>query len=81
MALWNKEWDVCINVMQKLQDIYGAASQYSLTDTWFRNKNKPELLLRYSIRWFGNAATLLMPTRASTGAVYDGKQLIPEPGI
>jgi hypothetical protein len=75
MALWNKEWDVCINAMQKLQDIYGALSQYSLTDTWFRNKNKPESIfeVQYSgTLKFGNAATLLMPTRASAGAVYDG---------
>jgi starch-binding outer membrane protein, SusD/RagB family len=82
MALWNKEWDVCINAMQKLKDIYGPLSQYPLTDTWFRNKNKPESIfeVQYSgTLKVGNAATQLTPTKASTGAVYDGVT-IPELG-
>jgi starch-binding outer membrane protein, SusD/RagB family len=75
MALWNKEWDVCINAMQKLKGIYGALSQYPLTDTWFRNKNTPESIfeVQYSgILKYSNTATQLTPTKASTGAVYDG---------
>ncbi len=82
MALWNKEWDVCINAMQKLKGIYGALSQYSLTDTWFRNKNKPESIfeVQYSgTLKVGNAATQLTPAKASSGAVYDGVT-IPELG-
>lgn len=75
MALWNKEWEVCIEAMQKLKEIYGALSQYPLADTWFRNKNKPESI--FEVQYFGtlkvgNAATQLTPAKASTGAVYDG---------
>ncbi|MCH5596446.1 RagB/SusD family nutrient uptake outer membrane protein [Niabella ginsengisoli] len=81
MALWNKEWDVCIDAMQKLKDIYGALSQYSLTDTWFRNKNKAESIfeVQYSgVIKISNVATQMTPARAS-GAVYDGVT-IPELG-
>ncbi|WP_026309669.1 RagB/SusD family nutrient uptake outer membrane protein [Niabella aurantiaca] len=74
MALWNKKWDVCIDAMQKLKDIYGALSQYALTDTWFRNRNKAESI--FEVQYSGtikisNVATQMTPARAS-GAVYDG---------
>ncbi|MDH7459878.1 RagB/SusD family nutrient uptake outer membrane protein [Chitinophagaceae bacterium 26-R-25] len=75
MALWNKEWDVCIGAMQKLKGIYGDLSQYPLTDTWFRNKNKPESI--FEIQFSGilktsTTATQLEPPRATGTAVYDG---------
>lgn len=81
MALWNKKWDVCIEAMNKLKTIYGALSQYTLTDTWFRNKNRPESI--FEIQYSGtlktnNTATQLTPARG-TGAVYDGVS-IPELG-
>jgi hypothetical protein len=79
MALWNKEWDVCIDAMQKLKGIYGALSQYPLTDTWFRNKNKPESIfeIQYNYSATGiikvsDVATQLTPARATGSAVYDG---------
>ncbi|WP_223713349.1 RagB/SusD family nutrient uptake outer membrane protein [Niabella beijingensis] len=74
MALWNKKWELCIAAMQKLETIYGALSQYALTDTWFRNKNKAESI--FEVQYSGtikisNVATQMTPARAS-GAVYDG---------
>ena len=42
MAMWNKEWDIALNAISKLEDIYGDLSQYSLEDVMFRNKNTPE---------------------------------------
>lgn len=74
LALWNKKWDVCIDAMQKLKNIYGSLSQYSLTDTWFRYKNKDESI--FEVQYSGaekisNVATQMTPPRAS-GAVYDG---------
>ncbi|MCH5717914.1 RagB/SusD family nutrient uptake outer membrane protein [Niabella hibiscisoli] len=83
LALWNKRWDVCIDAMQKLKTIYGALAQYPLTDTWFRNKNKPESI--FEVQYLGtikisNVATQLTPARASgTTSVYDGVN-IPELG-
>jgi len=79
MALWNKKWDVCIAAMQKLKAIYGALSQYSLTDTWFRNKNRAESI--FEVQYSGtikisNVATQMTPARAS-GAVYDGVTISP----
>jgi hypothetical protein len=86
MALWNKEWDVCIEAMQKLKTIYGPLSQYSLSDTWFRNKNKPESIfeIQYNYSATGiikvsDVATQLTPTRATGSNVYDGVA-IPELG-
>lgn len=79
LALWNKEWDVCIDAMQKLKTIYGALSQYSLTDTWFRNKNKPESIFEVQYEYsatgiikVSDVATQLTPARASGSNVYDG---------
>ena len=79
LALWNKEWDECINAMQKLSTIYGALSQYPLTDTWFRNKNKPESIfeIQYTYSTTGiikvsDVATQLTPPRATNSNVYDG---------
>lgn len=83
LALWNKRWDVCIDAMQKIKTIYGSLSQYPLTDTWFRNKNKPESI--FEVQYSGtlkisNVATQLTPARASgTSSVYDGVN-IPELG-
>ncbi|AHF14554.1 RagB/SusD family nutrient uptake outer membrane protein [Niabella soli] len=86
MALWNKEWDECIAAMQQLKNIYGALSQYSLTDTWFRNKNKAESIfeVQYTYAATGIAkvshvACQLTPTRATGKDVYDGVS-IPELG-
>lgn len=85
-ALWNKQWDVCLDATQKLKTIYGALSQYSLTDTWFRNKNKPESIfeIQYTYSATGiikvtEVAPQLTPARATNSNVYDGVA-IPELG-
>lgn len=85
-ALWNKEWDECIDAMQKLQAIYGALSQYPLTDAWFRNKNKPESIFEvqyaYSatgISKISAVACQMEPARATNSNIYDGVA-IPELG-
>ncbi|WP_346237701.1 RagB/SusD family nutrient uptake outer membrane protein [Niabella insulamsoli] len=75
LALWNKKWNVCVDAMQHLKAIYGALSQYPLTDTWFRYKNRPESI--FEVQYAGtlkisNVATQMTPPRATGVAVYDG---------
>ncbi|GAB3012852.1 RagB/SusD family nutrient uptake outer membrane protein [Niabella terrae] len=81
LALWNQKWAVCATAMNEIKSIYGALSQYSLEDTWFRNKNRMESI--FEVQYAGivkisNVATQMTPTR-TTGDLYDGVS-IPELG-
>lgn len=86
MALWNKNYDDCIEAMQSIRKIYGQLAQYPLTDTWFRNKNKPESIFEVQYAWSAagikkttQTACFFTPTKTSGTSTYDGVN-IPELG-
>lgn len=86
MALWNKEYQVCIDAMKKIQAVYGQLLQYPLTDTYFRNKNTPESIFEVQYIWSATGlkkttqvAAFFTPTKTSGTSTYNGIN-IPELG-
>jgi hypothetical protein len=86
MAVWNKEWATGIAAVKEIQKIYGALSQYSLTDTYFRNKNTPESIFEVQFIWSAgglkktsSTACFFTPPRKASTDIYDGIS-IPELG-
>jgi hypothetical protein len=86
MALWNKNYQACIDAMQEVRKIYGQLVQYPLTDTWFRNKNTPESIFEVQFTWSAagikktsQVACFFTPTKTSGTSTYDGIN-IPELG-
>lgn len=81
-AMWNKEWDVALEALGKIEDIYGDFSQYDYAENvMFRNKNTPESILEIQhsyvlggINYTSNVACVCTPTR-STGFTYDGVEI------
>ncbi|MCK7556775.1 RagB/SusD family nutrient uptake outer membrane protein [Chitinophaga sedimenti] len=51
MALWEKDYTTCTNAMEEIRKIYGQLTQYSLTDTYFRNKNTGESIFEVQYIW------------------------------
>ncbi len=88
MAMWNKEWDVALEALHNLEDIYGSLSSYSYAENvLFRNKNTPESIMEVQhtytqggLTYTSNVACICQPyPRSANSAVYDGVE-IPELG-
>lgn len=91
MAQWNKKWDIAIDALKHIEEIYGDLSQYKIEDNWFRNKNQPETIFEIQhlwqatgIKYNGNLSAMVHPLRdgsnsAATRTMYDGVD-IPEWG-
>lgn len=85
-AMWNKEWDVALNALGKLEDIYGDFTKYDyFENVMFRNKNTPESIFEIQhefqdggMSYTSNVACICTPMRSS-GIIYDGVE-IPELG-
>jgi len=87
MAVWNQKWDVALDALQSLENIYGPLSNYDYAENvQFRNKNTPESILEVQhtytqggITYTSNASSICYPTRKSGTAIFDGVE-IPELG-
>lgn len=99
MALWNAYtdtkaesetywFDVALEALQHLEDIYGPLSQYSYEENvMFRNKNTPESIFEVQhtytqggLVYTSNVACICTPyPRSANSAIYDGVE-IPELG-
>jgi hypothetical protein len=86
LALWNKEYPVCVTAMEEIRKIYGQLTQYPLTDTYFRNKNTAESIFEVQYIWSpaglkktSTVACFFTPTKTAGTNVYDGVA-IPELG-
>ena len=87
MAMWNQEWEVALDALHHLEDIYGPLSNYDYAENvMFRNKNTPESILEVQhtytqggITYTSNASCICYPTRKSGSAIFDGVE-IPELG-
>lgn len=86
MAVWNKDYATGLAATKEIQKIYGALSQYSLTDTYFRNKNTPESIFEVQYTWSAtglkkttSVACFFTPAKTASKAIYDGIT-IPELG-
>lgn len=86
MAMWNKEWNVALDALKSLEDIYGELSSYDYGENvMFRNKNTPESIMEVQhtytqggVVYTSNVASICTPTRR-TPDIYDGVE-IPELG-
>lgn len=86
LALWNKDYQTCLDAMKEVRNIYGQLAQYNLEDTYFRNKNTPESIFEVQFTWSAtgikktsNVACFFTPTKKSGTSEYDGIN-IPELG-
>ena len=89
-AMWNKEWNVALDALKGIENIYGDFSQYDLEENvLFRNKNTPESImeiqhlyeLRGGLHYTSNLACICTPSRKKVNgvALFDGVE-IPELG-
>lgn len=85
MAMWNKKWEVALNAIAQLEEIYGDLSQYPIADIPFRYKNTPESIFEIQHEYVqggtsytSNLACFCMPHPRS-GSNYAGVS-IPELG-
>ncbi len=88
-AMWNKEWNVAIDALKKIEKIYGTLAEYDLKENvMFRNKNTPESIMEVQhvytqggLTYTSNVACICTPTRKTTNGVttFDGVE-IPELG-
>ncbi|MEG1585474.1 MAG: RagB/SusD family nutrient uptake outer membrane protein [Bacteroidales bacterium] len=80
MAMWNKDYALAFEHLTEIRLIYGHLSQYSLEDTKFSEKNKPESIFEvqytYSatgLRKTSSTACYFTPYKNEKDkAVYDG---------
>ncbi|MGX5820720.1 RagB/SusD family nutrient uptake outer membrane protein [Chitinophaga lutea] len=86
LALWNKDYATCAAAMEEIRKIYGQLAQYPLSDTWFRNKNKPESIFEVQFTWSATGlkktstvAAFFTPPKTSGTSTYDGVN-VPELG-
>lgn len=88
MAMWNKEWDVALDALGHIEDIYGSLSFYDYVENaMFRNKNTPESIFEIQheyveggISYTSNVAAICQPYARKAGTdIYDGVS-IPELG-
>jgi len=90
LAMWNKEWDVALDALGHLRDIYGDLGDYEYgANAMFRNKNTPESLFEvqhaYSeggMVYIGQIAAICTPpkTTLDDGTLLYGGLSIPELG-
>lgn len=88
-AMWNKEWDTALDILKRIEAIYGSLSDYDLeTNIMFRNKNTPESIMEVQhtytqggLIYTSNLAAVCTPKRTTTNGVvtYDGL-VVPELG-
>ncbi len=89
MAMWNQEWDLALDAISHIEEIYGDFSQYDYAENvMFRNKNTPESIFEIQhtytqggLTYTSNVAAVCMPTRKTSNGVttFDGVE-IPELG-
>lgn len=104
MAMWNGDnikngegtpaiagtdwWDVALEALGKLEEIYGPLSQYDFKENaMFRNKNTPESIMEIQhvyefggLNYSSTVASICMPyPRTTNTAIYNGVE-IPELG-
>lgn len=86
MAMWEKDYTTALAALTEIKTIYGALNQYPLTDTYFRNKNKPESIFEVQFTWSATGlkktsqvACYFTPPRTSGTSTYNGIN-IPELG-
>ena len=67
-AMWNQQWDLALEPLHKLEELYGDLSQYPLEQIMWRYKNVPEgifeLQLNYApdgVQYYSNVACIMMP--------------------
>lgn len=65
MAMWNKDWKSAIEALEKLQGMYGALSQYPLSDIPYSVKNTPESIFEIQHTYSPSG----MKVYASLGAI------------
>ena len=95
MAMWNAAqdtqapsetywYDVALDALSSLQDIYGALSQYPLSDIRFRHKNTAESIFEVQhtyttggVVYCGDLACCTMPTRTAGDdkTIYNGVKI------
>lgn len=53
MMMWNKEWDLALDALAGLENLYGALNEnsYPLSDTWWSIKNTPESIFEVQHAW------------------------------
>lgn len=81
-AMWNHEWKKAIEILEKIEKIYGSFTQYNYKDNvMFRNKNTQESIMEIQhsyvlggINYTSNVACMCTPSR-STGYTYDGVEI------
>lgn len=83
MAQWNEDWDSAIAALNKIEDIYGDLSDYSLDDILFRNDNTPESIFEIQRTYTAGGLTvttsvacICTPTHQGTEYIYDGVEVL-----
>lgn len=85
MAMWNKEWDVALAALKKLEGIYGSLSNYDYAENvMFRNKNTPESIMEVQhtytaggLNYTSNVACICQPyPRSRNSSIYDGVEIL-----
>lgn len=79
MAMWNKDYLTAKNYLERIRTIYGELSNYSLEDTWFRHRNRPESIFEVQFTWAATGlkktstvACFMTPSKAKNSDRYDG---------
>lgn len=86
-AMWNKQWQVALNAIAKLEEIYGDFGQYDYEkNVMFRYANTPESIMEIQhiyvlggLNYTSNVAAIMTPSRKNGTCIYDGVE-IPELG-
>ena len=68
LAMWNKDWDIALEAISKLEGLYGKLSKYDIEDIQFSRKLTPESIFEVQhayqkggISMSSNVATVCMP--------------------
>lgn len=83
MAMWNQRWEVAIEAIGHLEEMYGDLSQYPLEDLLWRYKNTPERIFEIQhkrevggISYISNVASYVMPYPRTVGtSIYNGVEI------
>ncbi|MCQ2135523.1 MAG: RagB/SusD family nutrient uptake outer membrane protein [Bacteroidales bacterium] len=91
MAMWNEDWDMAMQPLKALEELYGEFSEasYPLEQTMWRYKNSAESILeiqhdwsRSGVQYAGNVCAIMTPSHSrdeNGNYLYDGVS-IPELG-
>lgn len=90
LAMWNQEWDVALDALEHIRNIYGNLSSYDYGENvMFRNKNTAESIFEIQheyieggLTYIGQVAAICTPpkTTLDDGTVLYGGLVIPELG-